>query len=120
VHTCSWTCLLKIRRNVLITLIFGGALIAICLVACSQKLNDAKSGANSPDTVPPLRMATSPYQNLALLVTEKLLALEKKYHCPLELITMPWEDIIPALGSAGQTVDVGYVSLTDYLTKLPI
>jgi ABC-type nitrate/sulfonate/bicarbonate transport system substrate-binding protein len=30
---------------------------------------------------------------------------------------MAWEDILPAVASAGQTVDVGFGSLTEYLTK---
>ena len=35
----------------------------------------------------------------------------------LELVTLPWEEILPAVASAGKTVDVGYCSLCDYLTK---
>jgi len=62
-------------------------------------------------------MAISPYQDTAFLVNVKPLELENKYHIRLELLTIPWEDIIPAIASAGRTVDVGYASLTDYLTK---
>ncbi len=30
---------------------------------------------------------------------------------------MPWEEIIPAVASAGQTVDVGFASIADYMCK---
>jgi ABC-type nitrate/sulfonate/bicarbonate transport system substrate-binding protein len=52
-----------------------------------------------------------------MLVNEKYLGLERKYGTKLELVTLPWEDILPAIGSAGETVDIGFVSLADYLIK---
>jgi hypothetical protein len=54
---------------------------------------------------------------MAMLVTEKKLGLEKKYGTKLEFFTMPWEELIPAVASAGNTVDVGFTSLADYMCK---
>jgi ABC-type nitrate/sulfonate/bicarbonate transport system substrate-binding protein len=99
----------------------------ISTTACSQKAsqlagtnpavksNGADQSQQSSQT--PLRMAISPYQEIALLVNEKPLGLEKKYNVNLDLITMPWEDQLPAVASAGQTVDVGFASLSDYMAK---
>lgn len=70
----------------------------------------------SPD-VPPLSVAVSPYQDIAMLTVYKELGLEDKYGTRLSLVTLPWEEIIPTLASAGQTVDVGFGSLIEYLTK---
>jgi hypothetical protein len=37
----------------------------------------------------------------------------------IRLVTLPWEDILPSVASAGPTVDVGFGSLIEYLTKYP-
>lgn len=52
-----------------------------------------------------------------MLMAEKELGLEEKYGTKLEFLTMPWEEIIPAVASAGTTVDVGFASLADYMCK---
>lgn len=62
-------------------------------------------------------MAISPYQDTCFLVNAEPLDLEKKYATDLELVTLPWEEILTSLASAGPTVDAGYASLTDFLTK---
>lgn len=64
-----------------------------------------------------LTVAISPYQDLAMLVSAEPLGLTTKYGIQLNLVTMAWEDILPAVASAGKTVDVGFGSLTEYLTK---
>jgi ABC-type nitrate/sulfonate/bicarbonate transport system substrate-binding protein len=88
------------------------------IAGCSKQSSDALSGQSSLNSEHvPLKMAISPYQEIALLVNEKPLGLEKKYSVNLELITMPWEEQLPAIASAGQTVDVGFASLSDYLSK---
>ena len=79
----------------------------------STETNSASSSGSSPT----LRMGIAPYQEIALLVNEKPLELEKKYGVKLELITMPWEELLTAVASAGQTIDVGFASLSDYLAK---
>ncbi len=53
-----------------------------------------------------------------MLVVAKPLGLEKKYGTKIELVSMPWEDQVNAIASAGQTVDVGFVGLADYLNKI--
>jgi len=102
----------KISTYKLITVVLGITLM-VFLCACSNHAPKTMSG----DSNSPLRVAISPYQDVAMLVNEKSLGLEEKYRTKLDLVTMPWEDILPALASAGQTVDVGFVGLSDYLIK---
>src|SRR5271156_6725848 len=97
-------------NNKLFSLILAGAVFL--LTACSIN-SDNTAASTSTDSS--LRMAISPYQDTAFLVNVKELGLEKKYGTKIELLTLPWEDILPAVASAGKTVDVGYASLTMYL-----
>jgi len=87
------------------------------LAACSATKTAIISDTSQTDKETPLRMAISPYQDTAFLVNVKELGLEKKYGVKLELLTLPWEEILPAIASAGNTVDISYASLTTYLTK---
>lgn len=64
-----------------------------------------------------LKVAISPYQDIAMIVNKDNLKLEEKYKTDIDLITMNWEEILPAVSSAGETVDLGFGSLTEYLTK---
>jgi hypothetical protein len=65
-----------------------------------------------------LKVAISPYQDIAMIVNIPNLNLDKKYDLNIELLTMNWEDILPAISSAGMTADIGFGSLTEYLTKV--
>jgi ABC-type nitrate/sulfonate/bicarbonate transport system substrate-binding protein len=64
-----------------------------------------------------IRVAISPYQDIAMLVNYKKLGLEQRYGVAIETVTMNWEDIPPAIASAGRTIDVGFGSYVEYLTK---
>jgi ABC-type nitrate/sulfonate/bicarbonate transport system substrate-binding protein len=64
-----------------------------------------------------LTVAIAPYQDIAMLVNFDPLELNKKYGMTVRLNTMAWEDILPAVASQGQSVDVGFGSLVEYLTK---
>lgn len=66
-----------------------------------------------------LTVALSPFQDLAMLVNAEPQGFASKHGVKLNLVTMAWEDIVPAVASAGATVDVGFASLTEYLTKYP-
>ena len=102
---------LRQLRNTVIS--FGMAVIATgALAGCSQSTKQAGDHQTTP-----LRVAIAPYQELALLVNEKPLGLEKKYGTKIEILTMPWEELLPAVASAGQTIDVGFASLPDYMAK---
>lgn len=88
------------------------------LSACSQTITEKSSSKTTSSENTPLRVAIAPYQEMALLVNEKQLGLEKKYGTRLEILTLPWEEIPSAVASSGQTVDVGFASLPDYLAKV--
>jgi len=64
-----------------------------------------------------LRVAISPYQDLAMLTAHEHLGLDSKYGVDIEIVTLAWEDVVPSLASAGQTVDIGFGSLIEFLTK---
>ncbi|TGV04830.1 type 2 periplasmic-binding domain-containing protein [Flavivirga rizhaonensis] len=66
-----------------------------------------------------LNVAISPYQDIAMIVNIDNLKLEEKYNINVNLMTMNWEDILPALSSAGKTADIGFGSYIEYLTKYP-
>jgi hypothetical protein len=65
----------------------------------------------------PLKVAMSPYQDLAMIVNIGPLKLEQKYGTKVQLMTMGWEDIPPAVASAGSAADIGFGSYIEYLTK---
>lgn len=64
-----------------------------------------------------IRVGISPYQDLAMIVNAEPLGLYKKYGTQLDLVTMPWEDILPAVASAGRAVDIGFGGYIEYITK---
>lgn len=64
-----------------------------------------------------IRVAISPYQDIAMIVNVKNMNLEEKYGTSVEFLSMNWEDILPSVASAGKSVDMGFGSLTEYLTK---
>ncbi len=92
------------RRCVVLALILG-----VAVVSCEAK--EPQNEATS------LSVALAPYQDNAMLVNAKHLGLEGKHGVELNLVSMAWEDIVPAIASAGRTVDVGFGSLTEFLTK---
>jgi ABC-type nitrate/sulfonate/bicarbonate transport system substrate-binding protein len=64
-----------------------------------------------------IRLGISPYQDLAMIVNAEPLGLDKKYGTRLELVTMAWEDILPAVASAGRAIDMGFGGYIEYITK---
>jgi ABC-type nitrate/sulfonate/bicarbonate transport system substrate-binding protein len=91
--------------------------LVMFLAGCSSKLSSASSSSVESKQPVPLRVAIAPYQDMSILFSEKEPVLEKQYGVKLEFLTMPWEEIIPAVASAGQTVDVGFASIADYMCK---
>lgn len=90
---------------------------AFFLSACSQNLTKTNSGRTLSVDQCALHVGIAPYADLSILTNAQPLGLEKKYGTKLELLTMPWEDLIPAVASAGRTIDVTFASLSDYLAK---
>ena len=66
---------------------------------------------------PKITVAIAPYQDMAMLVNIDKLGLEKKYGVDVDLITMAWKDLTPALASAGKTVDIAFASLLQFITQ---
>lgn len=83
------------------------------LVSCSSQENKTESCCSNKS----LKVGIAPYQEMALIVCEKNLGLEKKYDVNLEILTLEWEELLTSVASAGHTIDVGFASLSDYLAK---
>ena len=66
---------------------------------------------------PQIAVAIAPYQDMAMLVNIDKLGLEKKYGVDVDLVTMAWKDLTPALASAGKTVDIAFASLLQFITQ---
>lgn len=64
-----------------------------------------------------ITVGIAPYQDIAMIVNINQLGLEKKYGVNVKLLTMAWEDILPGVASSGRTIDLGFGSLIEYLTK---
>lgn len=64
-----------------------------------------------------LRLGLAPYQDLAMIVNIKPLGLEKRYGTDVDLVTLPWEEILPSVATLGRGLDVGFASYAEYLTK---
>jgi hypothetical protein len=90
-----------------------GALVVFAIVAIGAAIFFGYD-LNKKDAI---RVGIAPYQDIAMIVNAGPLGLEKKYDTRIELVTMSWEDILPAIASAGRTIDVGFGSLIEYITK---
>ncbi len=64
-----------------------------------------------------ITVAISPYQDIATIEVIYPLGLDKKYNLDVKLLTMAWEDILPAMASNGKTADIGFASFTEFITK---
>jgi len=100
--------------NRLHSLLAALLVVAVVLAAFYSLRRTAPESANG---LPILTVATAPYQDLAMLVNAEPLGFAKKHGLQLKLITMAWEDILPTVGSYGKTVDVGFGSYAEYITK---
>lgn len=95
----------KKRRLTVIGLVVIASLLLIMLFALRPSRNRS------------IKVAISPYQDIAMMVNIKNLNLEEKYGTSVDFYSMNWEEIMPAVTSAGQSVDIGFGSLTEYLTQ---
>lgn len=91
--------------------------LVLCLAAAGWFLWRQDAPAPGASAARSIRVAISPYQDIGMVVNLEPLGLEKKYGVNVDLQTLAWEDIIPAMASKGSTVDLGYASLIGYLTK---
>jgi len=92
--------------------------VALLVVAAMLAFVFKRNAAPQPDgQMPELTVGIAPYQDLAMLVNAPSLGFDAKSGIRLRLVTMAWEDILPAVASAGRTVDVGFGSYVEYLTK---
>ena len=94
------------------------ALVLICAASVAVwQIWSHSSRESSAIPTKSIRVAISPYQDIGMVVNLKPMGLEKKYGVNVDLQTMAWEDIIPAMASKGTTADLGFASLIGYLTK---
>lgn len=97
-----------------------GFLIALIAAACVALWYFMRSGPNETipeDTTPTISVAIAPYQDLAMLVNAEPEGIADKHGLQVKLLTVAWEDILPAIASQGKTADVGFGSYIEFLTK---
>ena len=99
------------RKTLAILLAVGAAVLLVLVVLWDREQRSPSSDQRV------LRVAIAPYQDLAMLVNAESLGEYKRQGVRLQLLTMGWEEILPAVASAGPTVDVGFGSYVEYLTK---
>lgn len=109
------------RRNLLIgigAIVLLGLLVSVLLLRGRFK-SDA-TGANVPVPVPvALRLAIAPFQDMAMLAVAKPRSLDRAHGLDLQLVSMPWNDLTPAVSSANPSVDVAFASLIQFVTQEP-
>lgn len=87
------------------------------LQASSQAASSTEKASLNPSQLTPLIVGISPYQDIAQIMNYKKLGLEDKYGVKLEMVTLGWDDIPPAVASNGRTVDIAFGSLVEWLSK---
>jgi ABC-type nitrate/sulfonate/bicarbonate transport system substrate-binding protein len=96
--------------------LLGGLAIGIIMIVgmCYVIRHRPTAGTANEHTI---TVAIAPYQDIAMIVNIQNLNLEQKYGTKVILNTMEWERIVPAIASSGETADVGFASLIEYLNK---
>ncbi len=64
-----------------------------------------------------LKVGIAPYQDMAMLINPEQKKLEEKYNLKLELTTLAWEDLTPSVSGAGDSLDIAFASLTQFVTN---
>jgi ABC-type nitrate/sulfonate/bicarbonate transport system substrate-binding protein len=64
-----------------------------------------------------IRYGISPFQDTAMPVLGEAYGLYRKNDLNVQLVTVPWEDIVPSLASGGGTVDVAIGSINTFLPR---
>lgn len=89
-----------------------GIIILAVLIFIITKQNDT---GTIGDRV--LKVGIAPYQDMALLMNADRENIEKKHDLNVEYTTLAWEDLVPAVSSAQDTIDVAFASLTWFVTN---
>lgn len=94
-------------------------LIALALLVTSVLGIEVCPAQQKPPRVtnPVLKVGIAPYQDMALLRNVAPLSLDKKQGIHLELLSMVWQDLTPAVASAASSVDVVFASLLQFITQ---
>lgn len=98
-------------KNKSIIVLIVVVILAIIVVAVRQGENTASTGAR------PLKVAIAPYQDMALLMNANRDVIQKKHNLDVEYTTVAWEDLTPTIASAGESVDLAFANLTEFVTN---
>ncbi len=66
-----------------------------------------------------LKVGIAPYQDMAMLAAVKPMGIDKANGLDVQLVSMQWADLTPAVASAGATVDVAFASLIQFIAQEP-
>jgi ABC-type nitrate/sulfonate/bicarbonate transport system substrate-binding protein len=91
-------------------------IIASLVVLCVLFLVVSQRNSVSTD-IPVLKVGIAPYQDMALLMNSESKSLQEKYNLELDLVTLAWEDLTPAISSATDSLDIAFASITEFITN---
>lgn len=92
-----------------------GVVIVVLIIIGAVVL--PKYGKKDETGIRSLKVGIAPYQDMAMLINPEQKKLEEKYDLKLDLVTLAWEDLTPAVSSAAEPVDIAFASLTQFVTN---
>ena len=93
-------------------LVWGVVLVFIVVGAGIFLINN-----NKPQGSTTIRFGMSPYQDTAIPVLSEAMGLYKQNGMNVELVNVPYENVITSLASAGETIDVGINDVGSFLPR---
>lgn len=107
---------MKASQKLLLTLL----VLAVVAAAVIWRLRGSKEHGNPPVNglgMPTIKVAIAPYQDMAMLMNAKPLELDKKHGIDLQVLSMAWQDLTPAVASATPSVDIAFASIIQFISQ---
>lgn len=108
---------MKTSQKLSIALVILVVIAAAIIWRLRGPQNPTAPTAPGAQVAPVLKVAIAPYQDMAMLMNAKPLGFDKTNGIDLQLLSMPWENLTPAVASATPSVDVAFASLDQFITQ---
>jgi ABC-type nitrate/sulfonate/bicarbonate transport system substrate-binding protein len=105
---------MKTSQKITIALVILAVIVAAVIWQLRGPQNPAAPVATA---TPVLKVAIAPYQDMAMLMNAQPLGFDKTNGIDLQLLSMAWENLTPAVASATPSVDVAFASLDQFITQ---
>lgn len=104
------------RKVSAFAILLVAAIVTMLVTACRQEAPLVPAQPVQKPR-PTLKVGIAPYQDMAMLMNVKPLHLDEKYGTNLQLVSMAWQDLTPAVASATPSVDVAFASLIQFISQ---